>query len=92
MVAVLPSRIKLLRTAMGADARLVNFVEVANIGPNRALVIPAWHDFIQGHAKGQPVCGIGESIWPGRRPTDVNECLLNEALINFAIEPLTCAL
>ena len=37
-------------------------------------------------ADGQPVRGIGEPIWPGRRPEEVMECQLHEALLTVAIE------
>jgi anti-sigma regulatory factor (Ser/Thr protein kinase) len=89
MVAVIASRIELLRAAMGTDADPVRFVDAAVFGRNPAQVIPAWREFVMSQSGGQPVRGIGEPIWPGRRPAEVLECQLQEALLNVAIEPHT---
>jgi hypothetical protein len=40
-------------------------------------------------ADGRPVRGIGEPIWRGRRPEEVVECQLHEALLNLAVDPET---
>ena len=39
------------------------------------------------HHAGRPVRGIGEPIWPGRRPEELLECQLHEALLNVAVDP-----
>ena len=31
--------------------------------------------------------GVGEPIWPGRRPAELAECQLHEALLNVAVDP-----
>ena len=38
---------------------------------------------------GQPVRGIGEPIWPGRRDTELLEAQLHEGLLNVAVDPDT---
>jgi anti-sigma regulatory factor (Ser/Thr protein kinase) len=89
MVAVIQQRIDLLRAALGADtAAAVHFIDMAELGRNPARIIPAWRSFIneQG-AGGQPVRGIGEPIWSGRRAAEVTECQMHEALLNLAVEP-----
>ena len=40
-----------------------------------------------GQAIGRPARGIGEPIWPGRRPEEILECQLHEALLNLAVDP-----
>jgi MEDS: MEthanogen/methylotroph, DcmR Sensory domain len=35
----------------------------------------------------RPVRGIGEPIWPGRRPEEILEIQLHEALLNIAVDP-----
>ena len=88
MVAVVPRRLRLLRDALGRDADAVTFVDMASLGRNPARILPAWAEFVAGHAADrQPIRGIGEPIWAGRRPEEIAECQLHEALLNVAIDP-----
>jgi len=90
MVAVIAARVELLRAAMGTSADRVRFVDMAVLGRNPAQIIPTWREFVAEHAaEGQPVRGIGEPIWASRRPAEVSECQLHEALLNVAVEPHT---
>lgn len=90
LVAVTAPHIQLLRAALGANADRVLFVDMAVLGRNPARLIPAWLDFIDEYGQdGQPLRGIGEPIWPGRRPAEVAECQLHEALLNVAITTQT---
>jgi anti-sigma regulatory factor (Ser/Thr protein kinase) len=90
MAAVTPARIQLLAGALGDDADLVEFVDMTRLGANPARIIPAWRRFTEQHAAaGRAVRGIGEPIWHGRRPVEVAECQLHEALLNMAVEPDT---
>ena len=90
MVAVTPPRIGLLHDALGADASGVRFVDMVQLGANPARIIPAWRQFTDEYAAGgRPVRGIGEPIWHGRRPVEVVECQLHEALLNMAVDPET---
>ncbi|MET1007244.1 MAG: sensor histidine kinase, partial [Propionibacteriaceae bacterium] len=60
------------------------------LGRNPARIIPAWRAFLDDHsAQGRPARGIGEPIWAGRRPEEVAESQLHEALLNVAVEPDT---
>ena len=59
---------------------------MGELGRNPARIIPAWQKFLDAHA-GRPVRGIGEPIWPGRRPEELLECQLHEALLNVAVDP-----
>jgi hypothetical protein len=88
MVAVVPEHIGWLRDAMGASAKRIDFVDMQELGSNPARIIPAWQRFLDDHAgKHKPVRGIGEPIWPGRRPEELVECQLHEALLNVAVDP-----
>lgn len=90
MVAVIQARQRLLREALGSDADDVMFVDMAELGRNPARIIPAWRHFLDEHAATpQPVRGIGEPIWMGRRPEEIAESQLHEALLNVAVEPDT---
>jgi len=87
LVAVTQTRIELLRAALGDDAHLVEFVDMAELGRNPARIIPALRTFLERHAAdGQPVRCIGEPIWPGRRPAEVAECQFQEALLNLTFD------
>jgi hypothetical protein len=90
MVAVRKSKLAPLRHELGPDARDVHFVDMAELGHNPARIIPGWRRFIEDHCQdGQPVRGIGEPIWKGRRATEIAEAQLHEALLNVAVDPDT---
>ena len=88
MVAVLPEHIGWLRDALGTQAKQIDFVDMQELGRNPARIIPAWQHFLDEKAgRRKPVRGIGEPIWPGRRPEELLECQLHEALLNVAVDP-----
>ena len=90
MVAVAEPRLQALRSALGDDAGDVMFADMAQLGHNPALIIPAWRDFTDRHSgAGRPVRGIGEPIWASRRPAEIQEAQLHEALLNVAVPPDT---
>jgi predicted small metal-binding protein len=82
MVAVVEPRASALRTALGPDAERVVFADMASLGANPARIIPAWQVFAD--RAGGPSRGVGEPIWAGRRPAEVLESQLHEALLNLA--------
>jgi MEDS: MEthanogen/methylotroph, DcmR Sensory domain len=90
MAALLREHANMLRETLGNQARKVKFVDMAVLGRNPAQIIPAWQQFLDNQAaSGRPVRGIGEPIWAGRRPEEVVECQLHEALLNVAVDPKT---
>jgi MEDS: MEthanogen/methylotroph, DcmR Sensory domain/Histidine kinase-like ATPase domain len=90
MVAIRGCRLAPLREALGPDEAEVLFVDMTELGHNPARIIPGWRRFLDDHcAEGKPVRGVGEPIWAGRRPTEVAEAQLHEALLNVAVEPDT---
>jgi hypothetical protein len=90
MVAVIREHANWLRDSIGAHARKVKFVDMAVLGHNPARIIPAWQQFLDNQSgSGRPVRGIGEPIWTGRRPEELIECQLHEALLNVAVDPKT---
>jgi len=91
LVAVAGDRLAALQTALAADAERVLFADMATLGHNPARIIPAWREFIdrQGSAGCRPVRGIGEPIWATRRPVEIVEAQLHEAMLNLAISPDT---
>ena len=87
LVAVVPQHREWLADALGDRARAVGFVDMTELGANPARILPAWQEFIDANS-GRPVRGVGEPIWPGRRPVELLECQLHEALLNVAVDPL----
>ena len=88
MVALVPEHTTWVQNALGERSTEVEFVNMGELGLNPARIIPAWQSFLDRHAnEGQPVRGIGEPIWPGRRPEELLECQLHEALLNVAVDP-----
>jgi anti-sigma regulatory factor (Ser/Thr protein kinase) len=82
-------KLGLLRDALGVDrADRVRFLDMTELGRNPAHIIPAWLDFVAAHGD-RPVRGIGEPIWAGRRPEELVECQLHEALLNVVVDPHT---
>ncbi len=88
MVAVAEPRLRALRSTLGEDAERVVFADMADLGHNPALIIPAWRDFTDRYiGTGRPVRGIGEPIWATRHPDEIAEAQLHEALLNMAVPP-----
>ena len=78
-------KIGALRSTLGASADRVQFADMGSIGHNPARIIPAWRSFVDEHGRGgRRLRGIGEPIWPGRRPEQLVECRHHEALLNVA--------
>lgn len=85
LVALEAPKIEWLRSALGPDADTVEFVEMVELGRNPARIIPAWTAFVSARGRdGRPVRGIGEPVWPGRGPQELDECHRHEALLNRA--------
>ena len=88
MVVVVRRHANWLRESLGTQSRKVKFVDMAKLGHNPARIIPAWQKFVDQHSGyGRPVRGIGEPIWAGRRPEEILECQVHEALLNVAVDP-----
>lgn len=89
MVVLVPSRLDALRSALPSEDGVV-WVDMTELGRNPARIVPAWRAFVDRHGgRGRPVRGVGEPVWAGRRPVEVVECQLHEALLNLAVDPDT---
>jgi anti-sigma regulatory factor (Ser/Thr protein kinase) len=84
MAMLAPGRIAALREQLGADAERVCFADMRRVGANPARIIPAWVEFLSTSRAGRRR-GIGEPIWPGRRPDEVIEAQHHELLLNLAL-------
>ena len=87
LVAVDEHKIALLKDALGAHARDVQFTEMRRLGRNPACIIPAWRQFVVDNAaEAVPMRGVGEPIWPGRSAEELDECHRHESLLNVAFD------
>jgi anti-sigma regulatory factor (Ser/Thr protein kinase) len=87
LVAVNEAKIKLLRSALGEQARAVSFADMTELGRNPARMIPAWQQFIaECSAAGRVARGVGEPMWAARRAAEITECEVHETLLNAAFD------
>jgi anti-sigma regulatory factor (Ser/Thr protein kinase) len=77
-------KLALLRAALGERAAAVDFADMGIVGHNPACIIPAWSAFAEAHHGVGPLWGIGEPVWPGRSPAELDECRHHELLLNLA--------
>jgi anti-sigma regulatory factor (Ser/Thr protein kinase) len=85
LVAVGAAKIDSLRSVLGAEAALVQFVDMRTMGRNPNTIIPVWRDFVTTYgAGGQAVRGLGEPVWSELRPAGLAEFQHHEALLNLA--------
>jgi anti-sigma regulatory factor (Ser/Thr protein kinase) len=90
VLVILPGpKIDLLRRGLGAAAGNVSFADMSDVGGNPARIIAAWSRFADAHAGASQLCGIGESLFPGRSLAEIAECQLYEALLNVAFDAST---
>ncbi len=83
LVVVSSRKIDLLRKQLKVTPAKVVFADMAYVGLNPALIIPAWTDFVNAH-EGQRLRGIGEPIWAERTAAELVECQHHESLLNVA--------
>ncbi|MEV0200490.1 anti-sigma factor RsbA family regulatory protein [Nonomuraea sp. NPDC050691] len=83
-VAVPAANLRLIESALGADAARVRLLNMEEAGRNPGRIIPGvLRSFADRHTGGH-VRIIGEPIWAGRSSTEYPACAQHEALINLA--------
>ena len=55
-----------------------------DIGRNPGRIISLWQDFLDVHKTSETIWGVGEPIFPGRKPDELIECQIHERLLNLA--------
>jgi anti-sigma regulatory factor (Ser/Thr protein kinase) len=91
VVAIEPPRhLDLLRRELGRDAAAVHWLDMTDVGGNPARLVPLWSDLVTEHgSSGRPLRGVGEPAYPGRRPAELVECEVHEALVDTALTGCT---
>jgi anti-sigma regulatory factor (Ser/Thr protein kinase) len=83
--AVPSAKVSLIRDVLGADARHVEFADMADMGRNPARIIPRVLTFTSRHP-GRRVRYVGEPAWPSRTDAELREATRHEALVNLAFD------
>jgi anti-sigma regulatory factor (Ser/Thr protein kinase) len=82
MVIVESGKTAMFRDAFGERVEVAAMEEVA---PNPGRLISLWHDFLEDTcAPGDTVWGVGEPVYPGRRPAELVEAQIHERLLDRA--------
>ena len=84
LVALEPVKADAVRDELPDVTGAVQFVDMTDVGRNPGRLISAWADFLEEQPADQPMRGIGEPVWPGRRPDEIVECQRHESLLNLA--------
>jgi anti-sigma regulatory factor (Ser/Thr protein kinase) len=83
-LAVVPrEHVDLLAGALGPASGSVRLVDAGEAARNPARLIPLWRKLVDDGG-GSAVRGICEPVWSGRRPDELSEVLLHEALVDVA--------
>ena len=85
-VAAPPSRLDLLRDALGPTASAVRFVDMTRAGRNPGRIIPGVLSAFCDEHRARRARIIGEPLWPGRTPLEYPACVQYEALVNAAFD------
>jgi len=82
LVAVPQDRLSALRSILSDTEGRLQFADMSTVGNNPGRIIGMWHDFLDG-CEG-PARGIGESVFVGRDPDQIEECRRHERLLDVA--------
>lgn len=83
VLAVPEPRAALVTQHLGEAAASIEILDIHELGRNPARIIPLMLTLLERH-QGRRVHHIGEPVWPGRSPEEIQEALRHEALINLA--------
>lgn len=87
LVVVSAGKIDRLRSNLGDRVHGVQFLDMAEVGANPALIIPAWRRFVDRQKERAPrFRGIGEPIFPSWSAAALAECQRHELLLNAAFD------
>jgi anti-sigma regulatory factor (Ser/Thr protein kinase) len=85
LVMVGKRKLDIVRDALDDHRAHVQFADMEHVGANPARIIPAWADFVAGHAgSAARLRGVGEPIWRGRSADELVESQHHESFLNLA--------
>ena len=91
LVAVPRGNLELIRASLGSRNGTVRFRDMSVLGRNPSRIIPAVRRFTDAHRGGRTRF-VGEPLWPGRSPAEIQEATRHEALINAAFADVPTAI
>ena len=83
LLAIPASRTPLLRERLGDVPAGLEVLDIQELGRNPARIIPSVLTTLERHG-GRRLHHVGEPVWPGRTPEEIQEAIRHEALINLA--------
>jgi hypothetical protein len=82
MIVVESEKTAIFRNLFGERVEVAAMEEVA---PNPGRLISLWHDYLADScAPGDTVWGVGEPVYPGRKPAELVEAQIHERLLDRA--------
>ena len=82
MIVVESEKTAIFRNLFGERVEVAAMEEVA---PNPGRLISLWHDYLADNcAPGDTVWGVGEPVYPSRKPAEVVEAQIHERLLDRA--------
>src|SRR5262245_47909679 len=92
LIALPGRRARAVRGALEAEGAEATVIDMALLGRNPGRITPFVKHFVS--TRDGNVRFVGEPIWAGRSPSEVDEAVRHEALINLAFEdagvPILC--
>jgi anti-sigma regulatory factor (Ser/Thr protein kinase) len=90
LVAVPLGNLEMIQARLGGSGGTVRFRNMSVLGRNPSRIIPAVRRFTDAH-RGVRTRFVGEPLWAGRSPAEIEEATRHEALVNaaFADVPTT---
>ena len=81
-------RLELLADALAEDVDRVRLVDITELGTNPGRLIPLLGSLVAEHGgAGRGLRVVGEGVYAGRRPAEIAECSVHEALVDHAFGP-----
>ena len=88
LVAMPRANVDAVREALGPGGPRVTYMDVDENGGNPARLLSSWQEFSAIDTEAGMSC-VGESLWPGRGPAEVEECERHESMLNYAFSSST---
>lgn len=85
LLAVTGAHAAVLRDVLAGHPSAVEFLDLAEIGPNPGRILSVWQDWTERNtATGRGLRGVYEPVLAGRGDVELAECRWHDALLNLA--------